>query len=203
MRSFTKNELIGVAIILAAVGFFFAQGIQMSLLRARDSQRMGDLNTVSNALFSFYEEYGFFPSEEDGRIKACKADNFDSVVQTLESLPAFDRTLFESGLRACIWGEDSFAQTSQEEKSAFPKLPRDPQTKDGLSYTYFSNGNRFQLFAHLESDDDFYDPSVFARKLSCGSEICNVGKSYASTPLDRSIEEYEQELLKGKNTGGK
>jgi len=82
-------------------------------------------------------------------------------------------------------------------------LPRDPQTQKGLAYVYISNGNRFQILAYLEegSDSDIYDAKLAARAIACGTMTCNVGKAYANTPLDISIEEYEQLLLK--NTGGK
>jgi hypothetical protein len=195
MKPFTKNEFVGITLILICVGFFFAQGILMSLLRARDSQRMGDLNTISNAVTSFHEEYGFFPESENGQIKACKGDTYEESLATLQTLPRFDRGIFSSGLKICVWGEDQIVTMTGNGVT----LPRDPQTNEGLSYTYLSNDNRFQILGHLESNDDFYDASVEKRNIACGKMTCNVGKAYGETPLDRSIEQFEQELLKNKN----
>jgi hypothetical protein len=203
MRPFTKHEIIGVSIIIIIVGIFFTQGILMSLLRAGDAERMGDLNTISNGLTAFYESFGFFPPSEDGKIKACKGESFDGVLEQLKKSGKFDRTLFVSGLRACEWGHDPLSNLVTDDQTPYVQtLPRDPQTSSGLSYTYLSNGNRFQVLAHLESQEDFYDPTVASRNIACGNMICNVGKAYANTPLDRSIEQYEDELRQ-KNTSGK
>ena len=202
MKSFTRNEIIVTTLIFLIVGAITGRGMVMSLLRARDSQRMSDLGAVSDALEKFHEEYGFFPPAEDGKIKACKGDNFDEVLQKLKVLPQFNRDMFLSGLRGCTWGIDPFENVATD-NSYMKTLPRDPQTQKGLAYVYISNGNRFQILAHLEeeSDSDIYDAKLAARAIACGSMTCNVGKAYANTPLDTSIEEYEQSLLK--NTGGK
>lgn len=194
MKPFTKHEFIGVTIIILVVGLFFGQGILMSLLRARDSQRMGDLSTISDVLIAFHDEYGFFPISEDGKIRACKGDTYEAVSEALKKVPQFDRALFESGLRVCVWGEDELVHSSTT-------LPRDPKTDGGVMYMYLANGNRFQILAHLESKEDFYDPNVASRNISCGTSLCTVGKAYATTPLDRSIDEYEREIQK--NSSGK
>jgi hypothetical protein len=74
-------------------------------------------------------------------------------------------------------------------------LPNDPQEDRGLTYFYVSNGKRYQVFASLErTDQDEYDPKVLARNINCGVRTCNFGRSYSETPLDISIEEYENEM---------
>lgn len=199
MKNFTKKELIGVIVILLIVGTFTSFGLIGSLRRARDAQRMSDLSAISDGVFSFYEEYGFFPPEENGGIKACKSENFEDVLQQLQSLPQFDRTLFISGLRVCDWGKDALADVVDDSRKPYIAIiPQDPKTDTGLMYRYFSNGNRFQVFAHLEGEDgdEFFDPNVAHRNLACGNAKCNVGKAYADTPLTISIEEYESSLLK-------
>jgi type II secretory pathway pseudopilin PulG len=198
MKSFTKYELIGVVIILLIVGGFTVTGLFTSLRRARDAQRMADLGSLSNALVVFREEYGFFPSSSNGKIKACKGERFDEVLSELQTLPQFDKDLFESGLRECNWGDDSFRDLVDETRDPYlASVPIDPKHKDGTTYTYLSNGRRFQIFASLEggSEEEFYDPAVVARNISCGNFLCSVGKAYANTPLDRSIEKYEEELI--------
>lgn len=198
MKPFTKHELLGVLTILVVVGALTLTGLITSLRRSRDAQRMADLGAISNALDQFHEEYGFFPPSEKGNIKACKGDNFNEVLEKLKNAPQFDREVFESGLRACTWGNDSLRDVADDSRNPYMTvLPVDPKSKAGQSYLYITNGRRYQLFARLEegSDEDFYDSHVFRRSLQCGREICNVGKGFANTPVDRSIEEYEAELM--------
>jgi type II secretory pathway pseudopilin PulG len=206
MKFFTKHELIGVAIILLVVGAVTLNGLRLSVRRARDAQRMADLGAISDALNQFYEEYGFFPPHEDGKIKACKGDTFESALAEIKKLGRIDQNVFISGLRACNWGNDSFADLLNEHREPYIKsLPVDPSSKDGYSYNYISNMKRFQIFAGLEggSEEDIYAPSVVSRNLNCGRIVCSVGKAYADTPLDKTIEEYEEELLqKQKNASG-
>ncbi len=197
MKPFTKKELIGVSLILLVVGAVTLNGLRLSVRRARDAQRMADLGAVSDGLEQFHEVYGFFPPDEDGKIKACKADNFDNVVIELKNLGRLDRNLFISGLRACEWGKDSFADLLDESHEPYIKsLPVDPSSDEGYSYHYISNMNRFQIFAGLEGgmEEDVYNAKVAQRSLLCGTQLCTVGKSYADTPLDKTLEEYEKEL---------
>lgn len=76
-----------------------------------------------------------------------------------------------------------------------PAIPKDPQSSKGLEYIYISNGRRFQIFASLEDKkQDEYNTAVEARGISCGTRICNFGRAYGKTPLDKSLEEYENEI---------
>lgn len=198
MKPFSKSEIIGVSLIFLVVGTITLSGLVTSLRRARDAQRMNDIGAISDALDVFREEYGFLPESENGKIKACKGSNFDQVSEELKALPQFDRKLFFSGLRACEWGVDRFADVADDTRKPYlSPLPRDPRSKSGRTYTYLSNTNRYQIFASLEGreEEDSYNPKVVTRNISCGDTICNVGKGFMNTPLDKSIEEYENELL--------
>ena len=78
----------------------------------------------------------------------------------------------------------------------FKNLPFEPKAEDGLNYFYISNGKYFQIYAHLEGKDEAEnDPKIARRNIPCGSAICNFGRSSGDTPLDKSLEEYENELL--------
>jgi len=35
---------------------------------------------------------------------------------------------------------------------------------------------------------------IVKRNISCGVKVCNYGRSYSTTPLDKSLEEYENEI---------
>ncbi len=91
----------------------------------------------------------------------------------------------------------------KSKNSAFPaslseltSAPKDPGTKKGYSYLYISNGKHYQIFASLEGagDEDQYNPIVVARNLKCGDYVCNFGRASGNTPLDITLEEYENKL---------
>lgn len=199
MKAFSKNEFIGVFIIFLIVFAITFSGLQKAEMRARDAQRKSDVQEISDALQKFYSDFGFFPPEENGKIKMCKKENFDAVVNELKSLKKFDRNLFFGGLRGCEWGKDSFRDPLDDSyKPYLSTIPSDPKSGSGVSYLYFSNTRRFQIFTVLEAEteDDAYDRKVVSRKLSCGVKICSFGKSSGEIPLDISIEEYESLLEK-------
>ncbi len=80
--------------------------------------------------------------------------------------------------------------------SYLKRAPKDPGTKNGYSYLYFTNGKFFQLYASLEgkTDESQYNEAVQKLNFMCGNFVCNFGRSSGNIPLDKSIEEYENEL---------
>lgn len=196
MKFFSKQEIIGVGIILVVLSVISFFNFRISLARARDAQRKNDLGLLTDVLSAFSSDFGYFPlSSEDGKILACKGPNttYDKVKKVWLNLIA------------CEWGVDTIRDLSDTAKEPYIKnLPLDPKSKDGYSYLYLSNGRRFQLYAALErKDQDEYDLKIVQRNLKCGNQICSFGKSYGSTPLDKSIQEYENELLEQEKNGKK
>lgn len=80
--------------------------------------------------------------------------------------------------------------------SDLPNAPKDPGTVNGYAYLYISDGKYYQLYASLEggSDESQYNPKIAKLNLKCGNYICNFGVASGNTPLDKSIQEYENEL---------
>ncbi len=80
--------------------------------------------------------------------------------------------------------------------SLLKNAPKDPGTPSGYSYQYYTDGKFFQIYASLEGPDEpELDPKVIGRNIKCGNFICNFGKtSGTDVPLDKSLEEYENEL---------
>jgi type II secretory pathway pseudopilin PulG len=80
--------------------------------------------------------------------------------------------------------------------SDLPSSPKDPGTPNGYSYLYLTNGKYFQLYASLEgkSEESEYNSIIAAVGLKCGNYICNFGKASGNIPLDKSLEEYENEI---------
>lgn len=187
MKFFTRKELLAVVLIFSAIILASLSNFKVSLRRARDVQRKSDIRSVSDALVKYSEDFGPFPLSEDGKIVACRGPE-----------TKIDEKGRITGQVSCEWGRDGLADISDP---AYPpyqdRLPQDPLFEKGYRYLYLSNGKRFQLYASLEgTDEPEYDQKIIARNLSCGSQICNFGLSYGPTPLDKSIEEYENELLR-------
>lgn len=177
MKFFSKYEFVEITIIIAILIAVSLPNFIVSLRRARDAQRKNDLGSLENALLRFNNDFGFFPlASVDGRIIACRG-----VGELLEP---------------CDWGVDALTDPSDP---SFPpylsSIPVDPDNSKGVSYHYLSNGKRFQILAALEGkDEDEYDESILARGIYCGKALCNSGKASGRTPLDKSLQEYENEL---------
>jgi type II secretory pathway pseudopilin PulG len=207
MKPFTRNEILGVSIILVCLGAITFKNMQVAIRRSRDSQRRADLGAISNALNKYQQDFGFFPPSEDGKIKACKGANFELVIKKFKEKEFNQNKFFTEALTTCEWGEDSLTDLGLFENGLFSYLkaiPRDSKYSEGVSYLYLSNTKRYQLYAYLEGEEseDTFNPDIVERDLECGNKVCSFGKSFADTPLDKSIEEYEQELLEELNTGG-
>lgn len=204
MRPFSKRELIGVTLIFLIVFAVTYSGLLQAVRRARDSQRKADLGNVSNALGKYYEDFGFYPPSKNGKIIACKGENFEEIKLKLEEKGSFDSNIYFSGLRECEWGKDSLRDVLDDSFAPYlPVLPQDPKAKEGYSYYYISNTRHFQLYSFLEGGEKEvgYSDGIASRNLYCGKGICSFGKANGETPLDVSLEDYE-EILEEKRKSG-
>ncbi len=198
MKPFSKNEVFAVLGILFFIFVLTFLNMQVSLRKARDSQRRADLGEIANALRRYQNDFGFYPPSKDGKILACKGSDFDSGWNEIKNDKEFDQEKFFNLLVPCEWGKDPLKDVTDEAYPPYLKvIPGDPKGNKGISYLYLSNTKRFQIYAYLEGKEKEigYDKSVVARSLFCGQGyVCSFGKSYG-VPLDISIEEYERELL--------
>jgi len=197
MKPFTKNELVITVFTLLFIGTVFLFNIRIAERRARDAQRHADLNAVVDALNKHFEDYGFFPPSEDGKIKACEDEDFNSVISELRDLKQFDHGLYFSGLRKCNWGNDGLLDLLENGQEYMKLIPGDPVSQSGAQYYYISNLKRFQIFTYLEEEwkAERFNEAIYNRNLPCGNFRCNYGRSYSETPLDISLEEYERLLF--------
>ncbi len=196
MKPFTKSEIRTTLILLIAIIVFTTLNLRVSLRRSRDAQRRADIGAISDALDKYQKDFGFFPPSTDkGKILACKGDNFGLIPQNINEDEKKD--YFFKSLRGCDWGRDSLSDVNDDSYEAYMKvIPGDPKTGQGYSYLYFSDTKRYQLYAYLEggSSENGFRQGIVERKLFCGVNICNFGKAYSETPLDKSLEEYENEI---------
>ncbi len=184
---FSKKDFVSVALIFAFLIIAIVLNLQVSMRKNRDLQRKNDIRAIHDALFSYQNDFGRFPlSDSEGRVLACINDM--SNVKT----DSFGNVIYD----ACEWGKDSLGDAFDED---YPKylntLPSDPLPKSGRKYFYQATESRFQIYTSLESSQEpEYNESIVSRNLPCGSKICNAGRAFEITPLDKSIEEYENEL---------
>lgn len=176
---FTKLEAFATFAILLTIGLAIYMNLQISLQRGRDIQRKNDIKAIHDALIQFHIDEASFPQSREGKIVSCLG-GYDEG-----GIPQF---------APCEWHTDAFANIFTG-AVYIPNLPTDPTHNEGARYHYISNGRNFQIYAALEGRDEAeFDAAIEARGLMCGNKICNFGRGFGATPLDKSLEEYENEL---------
>lgn len=189
ITSFKKQEIIGITVIFLVLIGISVPNFALSLRRARDQVRRDDLGALEGGLDQYGIDFGGFPfATSDGKIMNCVKPGESVVMDTKGNLTA--------NLIGCEWGKDSFVDLTPGSKKIYiAKLPQDPKINDGITYKYFSDGKRYQIYAYLEggSDEIGYDSKIVARNILCGTKVCNVGRSY-NVPINISIEEYDRQL---------
>ena len=194
MRRFTRQELIITISILIFLVIISVPNFNLALRRARDAQRRNDTRAISEVLIAYKDDLGYVPpANEKGEILACMSD--ENKGKVLNETLKLDEYL--SLLVPCRWGVDPLADLSSEDGKVYmPTLPRDPKFEEGTSYRYISTLMHFQILAYFEGemDEDQYKAEVVTRNINCGNKICNFGFASEKTPLDKSLEEYENEI---------
>jgi len=174
-----------------------------SLSRARNAERKESLGHIRNALETYLVDYGFFPpSTEDGKILACEKDgvDYESIVKMNKKLIDLEID-YNDIFRGCEWGEDPLGDVFDKDYPPYLEtLPIDPFHEKGVSFYYQSSGRRYQVYAALEGkNEELGQEEIEKRSLPCGNKICNFGRALGNTPLDKSLEEYENELRQKAN----
>lgn len=166
MKKFTKNELISILWIFLFLLVISVPNFNLSIKRARDSQRRDALGKITDFLKDFHDRNSGYPlATDDGRIIGCNEQTIDEIVT----------------YSPCEWDKD---------------FPPDPQKEKGITFRYSSNGSLYQILGYLEVTDagSEYQKVIANRKIMCGSKICNTGRASFRTPLDISVEEYQNKL---------
>ncbi len=197
---FNKKESFGILLILLFIFSYSTYNYFLSLRRARDIQRRNDLTALSEALERYYNDFNRYPlASSDGKIIACLPDDwtFEDMKKVLGGQPIKNRDKMFAKMVPCEWGKSALADISDNSRPIYLSvIPKDSREKDGYSYRYFSTGKHFQVYGSLEGKDNTeYSKAVTALRISCGSRVCNFGKASRGTPLDKSLGEYENELI--------
>jgi type II secretory pathway pseudopilin PulG len=186
VKNFSRPEIIClIAIFLILVGVSWPNFV-LSLRRARDQVRRDDQGALVHALDEYLADFGELPtSSPDGRIMDCEKPGDKPFKDSkgrwvINAIP-------------CDWGKDALVDLING-KVYMSILPREPDYKKGATYLYYSDGQRYQIYATMEGADEAeVDPKIIALGLACGSRTCNVGRSY-NVPINVSIEEYDKQF---------
>lgn len=191
MKPFTKPEIIALIFIFAVLIVISVPNFTLSLRRARDQVRRDDLGALVHALDEYIADFQTLPpGSPDGKIMGCKKPEDKVTVDKKGRLVV--------GLIPCNWGKDALVDLTPGSQRVFMEvIPGDPQYAKGVSYMYFSDGQRYQVLAYMEGgkDEADFDPSILARNIMCGTQVCNVGRAY-NVPINISIEEYDRQMNK-------
>jgi len=192
MKPFTKPEIISLIAIFLILFAIALPKFTTSLKLARDQVRRDDMGAVQHAFDKYLAEFNnALPSATpDGRIIDCLKPGDKPIKKTNGG--------WSYNPIPCNWGIDNFSNLLTGEAYTSP-LPRDPDYQKGATYLYLTDGDKYQIYAAMEDKSEpEVDPKIIARNLSCGTRICNIGRSY-NVPTDISIEAYDQMLIEEAN----
>ena len=187
MKPFSKSEIISLAVIFFVLIAVSIPNFAISLRRARDQERRDEMGALVTSLDAYVSDIKSLPlSSVDGRIMDCLKPG-DKPVKNSKGFWVVNPI-------PCEWGKDALIDLITG-KVYLAILPRDPDYQKGAAYLYFSDGDRYQIYAAMEGMDEAeVDPKIVALGLKCGTKICNVGRSYG-VPTNISIEEYDKLLI--------
>lgn len=157
---FTLIEILVVMVIIGVVASIGLGNFQSSQIKGRDATRKSDLKQIANALETYYNDKGQYPTDNSGLINGCANGS------------------------TCGWG-DVFVD--ENGTTYMVEIPTDP--RDDYAYHYFSlDGTSYQVYARLENqlDKDLQvdasDNKLEYVDLSCGSGgNCNYGIASPNT----------------------
>ena len=171
-NGFTMIELLVVIVILGILSVIGLGSFRSSQIKARDSKRKSDIKNIGEALEIYYNDFGQYPvADGAGGMMACGVDAQELCVANE------------------IW------HNSTNNTTYMVQLPEDPS---GGKYYYKTSptGNYYQIYAHLENDQDrdvptdadgapvnYVNPEVEEGSNACLIGDCNYGRSSTNTDL--------------------
>jgi len=193
MKLFKRQEIFGVGIILVVIVVVTYINILVSLRNERDLIRNLDVSAIAKGVKQYRADYGFYPASQDGTILACSGKDTRIVKDEFGRVVFFNKKakkpLLEN-LVACKWGEDALLDINDiEYPNYLSSIPKDPRQEDGYSYFYLSNGQKFQILGAFEGKSQKeYSKEIKALKISCGSKVCNFGKTNMGTGIKEVLQ---------------
>ncbi len=121
-------------------------------MKTRDSQRMQDVEAISRAIRTYWDDYKVYPEEATGEGKMVQCG--------------------EKGGQVCEWGKSTIRD--KYNVVYMNLVPGDPLTSKGYHYVYIPDAERqhFRIYIALEYDGDArVKPDL---TIQCGNRVqCN------------------------------
>lgn len=175
---FTLVELLIVMVILGTLAGIIASNFRTVGMKSRDAQRKSDLSQITKALELFINDHKTYPTDSSGRIVACpyRTDGSQSAA-CLGSVPLESRDA-NNNVQAIY----------------IQRLMVDPQNPTYIYYYDASSaGDKFQLFAYMENENDSdvaaqaADFTSRATTPSCGANTCNFAVTSSNTNISEVL----------------
>lgn len=165
---FTLPEFLGVLAIVAIIISAMIWNFQASKVKMRNEQRKANARSIVYSVQSYHQDFGVYPRSENGKILGCGQPDH---------------------LIVCEYGKDKLIDLRNPNGNPYLNpIPYDPSDGQGVSYNYISSGAEFQVYAHLEQNDDpEYSTLVESFGLKCGQKVCNYGISYRAGPVKEQL----------------
>jgi type II secretion system protein G len=171
IAGFTMIELLIVIVIMGILSAIGLGTFTSSQQKARDSKRKSNIRSISDALETYYNDFGSYPVSGDGDIFGCGAGAVE------ECVPGGQWENTDIGIDTIY----------------MIQIPEDPNSG---KYYYISDGTKYQLYAHLENDKDkdvpkdvnndplnYEEPEIDSGSSACVTGGCNYGKSSTNVGL--------------------
>ena len=165
-KGFSLVELLIVMAIMGVLSIVAVSSFTSTQRQARDARRKSDLVQVSKAVELYYNDYGVYPNDSNGKIAGCG----------------------NNGTTACEWN----APFEDANTVYMQKLPTEKTSGHAYIYVASADQLKFQLFARLEYDKDPVadfdnDGTPDEYGVSCGSQNCNFAITSPNTDGEESL----------------
>ena len=159
MAGFTMIELMVAAAIIGILASVVLASLNEARKKARDAQRMSDLQQVQLALRQYKDVHGSYPFYPEGtKISVLQEDNYPGDPAKGGELKAFFPDFIVDPLDT-----SSVAET-------------DPQILDPQSNIYLYN-------SHIKCDDGKYHAVIVARSMELDSNVKRASECHNTDPL--------------------
>lgn len=158
-KGFTLIELMIVMVIMGILAAIGVTAFMASQIKGRDAQRKESLKGIASALELYYNDKGSYPAaDSSGYILACYSGGVTVRCDRSDT----DHSIMTDGTTIYM-----------------ATIPGDPTPTQ--NYFYVSNGKQFQLYAHLQNNQDSQIITPAASGTSCGTNAdCNYGVASAN-----------------------